>query len=232
MISQNSRINNTKRIGVGLSFMVFPLIFVFAFAGHPDLLNPHFLGPAELIQRAHNQTLLHFGHALVTLCTGLLVVVAVHFMNTLKNTKAEWYGLFGGVIAILGALMLAADKGALCLTMSALDTLPEDKFSTMMPGLLAMFGKEGWLVLIWGMVLLPIGFVIQAVGLLKSRILATWQSTLFLVGVIFIGTPDGVEIINLVAAVLMAIACVPYGIKLAANNSSKNVYPVFQPDRR
>jgi len=90
MNSQNSRINSTKRIGVGLSFIVFPLIFVFAFAGHPNLLDPHFLGSAELIQRAHNQTLLHFGHALVTLCTGLLVVVATHFMNTLKNTKAEW----------------------------------------------------------------------------------------------------------------------------------------------
>jgi len=221
MNSQNSRINSTKRIGVGLSFIVFPLIFVFAFAGHPNLLDPHFLGSAELIQRAHNQTLLHFGHALVTLCTGLLVVVATHFMNTLKNTKAEWFGLFGGVIAILGALMLAADKGALCLTMSALDTLPEDKFSTMMPGLLAMFGKEGWLILIWGMVLLPIGFVIQAVGLLKSRILATWQSTLFLVGVIFIGTPDGVEIINLTAAVAIAIALIPYGLTLLTSTPSK-----------
>lgn len=221
MNSQNIRINNAKRIGVGLSFIVFPLIFVFAFAGHPNLLNPHFLGPAELIQRSHNQSLLHLGHALVTLCTGLLVVVAMHFMNALKNTKAEWFGLFGGVIAILGALMLAADKGALCLTMSALDTLPEDKFSTMMPGLLAMFGKEGWLVLIWGMVLLPIGFVIQAVGLLKSRILATWQSTLFLVAVIFIGTPDGVEIINLAAAVVMTIALIPYGLTLLTSNTSR-----------
>lgn len=222
MNSQNGRINNTKRIGVGLSFIAFPLIFVFAFAGHPNLLDPHFLGPAELIQRAHNHPLLHFGHALVTLCTGLLVVVAVHFMNLLKNTKTEWLGFIGGVTAVLGALMLAADKGALCLTMSALDTLPEDKFSTMLPGLLAMFGKEGWLILIWGMVLLPIGFVIQAVGLLRSGTLATWQSTLFLIGVIFIGTPDGVEIVNLAAAVLMAIACIPYGTRLVAGNSSKN----------
>lgn len=229
---ENIRINSTKRIGIGISFIVFPAIFVFAFACHPNLLSPHFLGPAELIQRARNHSLLHFGHALVTLCTGLLVVVAVHFMNMLKNTRTEWFGYIGGVTAILGALMLAADKGALCLTMSALDTLPEDKFSLMMPGLLAMFGKEGWLVLIWGMVLLPIGFVIQAVGLLKSRILERWQTTLFLVGVIFIGTPDGVEIINLAAAVVMAIACIPYGIKLAANDTSRNVSPAFPPGAR
>ena len=47
--------------------------------------------------------------------------------------------------------MLAADKGAVCLTMSALDTLPEDEFVKMMPGLLAMSAKRGWLVLIWGL---------------------------------------------------------------------------------
>ena len=214
MNNQNSRINDTKRIGIGLSFIIFPLIFIFAFAGHPNLFNPHFLGPAELIQRAHNNYLLHFGHALVTLCTGLLVVVAIHFMNVLKNTKQEWYGFIGSAIAILGALFLAADKGALCLTMSALDTVPENEFVKMMPGLIAMFNKEGWLILIWGLVLLPIGFAIQTIGLLKSRSLATWQSILFLIGVLFIGTPDGVEIINLSAAILMAIALVPYGLKL------------------
>jgi hypothetical protein len=223
MNSQNSRISNTKRIGIGLSFIIFPLVFIFAFAGHPNLLNPHFLGPAELIQRLHNDSLLHFGHALVTLCTGLLVVVAIHFMNILKKESTEWFGFIGGVLAILGALMLAADKGALCLTMSALDTLPEDEFVQMMPGLLAMFGKEGWLILIWGMLLIPIGFIIQAVGLLKSKSLATWQSILFLIGVLFIGTPDGVEIINLTAAILMAIAFIPYGLKLIVNNTSKNV---------
>jgi hypothetical protein len=223
MNTQHSRINSTKRIGVGLSFIIFPLIFVFAFSGHPNLLNPHFLGPAELIQRAHNDSLLHFGHALVTLCTGLLVVVAIHFMNVLKNTSNEWLGFIGGVLAILGALMLAADKGALCLTMSALDTLPEDEFVKMTPGLLAMFGKEGWLILIWGLLLLPIGFIIQTVGLLKSRSLATWQSILFLIGVLFIGTPDGVEIINLTAAILMAIAFVPYGIKLIKQDNGKQV---------
>lgn len=220
MNSQNNTINNTKRICIGLSFIIFPLIFIFAFAGHPNLLNPHFLGPAELIQRAHNDPLLHFGHALVTLCTGLLVVVAIHFMNILKNESTEWLGFIGGALAILGALMLAADKGALCLTMSALDTLPEDKFLQMVPGLLAMFEKEGWLVLIWGLLLLPIGFIIQAIGLLKSKNLAKWQSILFLIGVLFIGTPDGVEIINLTAAILLAIAFIPYGLKLIVDKTS------------
>jgi hypothetical protein len=210
-------INNTKRLGIGLSFIIFPLIFVFAFGSHPNLLNPHFLGPAELIQRLHNNSLLHFGHALVTLCTGLLVVVALHFNNILKNTSNEWWGFIGGVIAILGALILAVDKGALCLTMSAIDTIHEGEFINMAPGLLAMFEKKGWLILINGLMLLPLGFIIQTIGLLKSNSLAKWQNILFLIGVLFIGTPDGVEIINLTAAILMAIALIPYGVNLIRN---------------
>jgi hypothetical protein len=35
-----------------------------------------------------------------------------------------------------------------------------------------------------------------------------------LIGVLFIGTPDGAEIVNLTAACLLAVAFVPYGIRL------------------
>ena len=217
MDNLNFRINNTKRILTGIALILFPLVFIFAFANHPNLLNPRFLEPSELIQRAHNNNLLHFGHALVTLCTGLLIVVSLHFMNLLKNTPNEWYGFIGSVIAIIGVLMLAADKGALCLTMSALDTLPEHQFVKMMPGLLAIFNKLGWLILIWGLILLPIGFIIQTVGLLKSGGLLKWQSILFITAMLFIGTPDGVEIINLTASILMAIALIPYGFSVLTN---------------
>jgi hypothetical protein len=93
-------------------------------------------------------------------------------------------------------MILAVDKGALCLTMSALDTLSESQFSQMMPGLLAMFSKEGWLVILWGLPLLTIGFALQAIALIKARSLPRWQSILFLMGVVLVGTPDG-EIINL-----------------------------------
>ena len=46
--------------------------------------------------------------------------------------------------------------------------------------------------------------------------LPLWQSTLFLIGVLLVGTPDGVEIINLSAAIMMAIAMIPYGVHLIA----------------
>jgi hypothetical protein len=53
--------------------------------------------------------------------------------------------------------LLAADKGALCLTMSALDAPPEQKFAQMRPGLLAIFSFKGWMALVWGPLLMPVG---------------------------------------------------------------------------
>jgi hypothetical protein len=170
-MNEKKELNQFKRIGTGLSFILFPLLFVFAFATHPGLLNPRLLGPEELILRAHQNSLLQFGHVLVTLSTAILVVIALYFKKLLERSSvawAAWAGLIGAVVAILGAVILAADKGALCLSMSALDTLPENQFTQMMPGLLAMFSFKGWLVLLWGILFLPIGFAIQAIALIKN----------------------------------------------------------------
>jgi hypothetical protein len=102
---------------------------------------------------------------------------------------------------------LAADKGALCLTMSALDELSDTEFSRMTPSLFAIFSKRGWLALLWGIVLLPLGFGVQAIALLTSGRIARWQSLLFLLGAVFIATPDGIEIVNLTATEHLAFRC-------------------------
>jgi hypothetical protein len=220
-MNEKKELNQFKRIGTGLSFILFPLLFVFAFAVHPGLLSPRLLGPEELILRAHQNGLLQFGHVLVTLCTALLVVVALHFMKLLDRSSAAWAGMIGAAVAVLGVVILAADKGALCLTMSALDTLPENEFASMMPGLMAMFSFKGWLVLLWGILLIPIGFAIHAIALIKTRAFPRIRSILFLIGVLFVGFPDGAEIINLTASILMAIALVPYGIQIIINKGQK-----------
>ena len=44
---------------------------------------------------------------------------------------------------------------------------------------------------------------------------------LLLVGVLFIGFPDGAEIINLAAASLMAVAMVPYGVRLIMKRAGR-----------
>jgi hypothetical protein len=211
-----SLLSQVLQISTGAAFILFPLIFVFAFSVHPGLLRPRLLKPEELIRRARRNKLLQLAHSLVLLSTALLIVMAIHFMKILSQGSAAWAGLMGAVLAVLGAILLATDKGALCLTMSALDTVPEEKFAAMMPGLLAMFSKKGWMILLWGIVLLPVGFALQTVGLLQVGALPPWQSILFLIGVLLVATPDGLEIVNLSASILMAIALIPYGIELIA----------------
>jgi hypothetical protein len=215
-VYENIFLNQIKQIGIGLVFIIFPILFVFAFAVHPGLLKPRLLSPKEIMLRAHSNGLLQFGHVLVTLSTTLLIVVALHFMKLLDRSPGAWAGFIGAAIAILGAIFLAADKGALCLTMSAFDTLPEKVFVQIMPGVMAMFTKQGWLALLWGIIFLPIGFAIQAIALLKTNTFPRWQSILFLIGALLVATPDGLEIINLIASILMAIAFVPYGIHIIA----------------
>ncbi|MHC1787796.1 MAG: hypothetical protein AB9880_12135 [Christensenellales bacterium] len=213
-MNANTLLNQIEQIDVGLSFILFPILFIFAFAVHPGLLKPRLLNPKEIILRARGNKLLQFGHVLVTLSTPLLLVVALHFSKLLNQSSGGWAGYIGAAIATLGTIILAADKGALCLTMSAFDTLPEKVFAQIMPGVMAMFTKKGWLVLLWGIVFLPIGFAIQSIGLMVTHTIPLWQSLLFLTGVLLAAVPDGLEIINLSASVMMAIAFVPYGIQL------------------
>jgi hypothetical protein len=206
-------LNNIKRIGTGLAFILFPLLFIVGFAFHPGLLSPHMLSPRELVLRARHADLMQLGHVLDIFGTVLLIVIALRFMKLLDRGFVAWAGFIGAVLAVWGIMMLAALKGALCLTMSAIDTVPDKEFAQMMPGLLAMFSRKGWMVLLWGIVCLPIGFAVQTIALLKTNAIRRWQSILFLIGILLVGTPDGLEIVNLTASILMAVALVPYGIQ-------------------
>jgi hypothetical protein len=214
-LKRDEPLHRAKRVGTGLCFIIFSAVWVFGFAVHPNLLEPRLLlGPMDLIKRAHGDGLLQFAHALVTANAAVLVVLALHFMKLLEGTPSARTGFIGAVLAIFGAFMLAADKGALCLTMSALDTLPDEEFTRMMPGLLAIFSFKGWVAMVWGLVLMPIGVIIQVAGMYKAHVLPRWQLGLLLAGLLFIGFPDGAEIINLSAAILMAGTMIPYGISL------------------
>lgn len=202
------------RVGTGFAFVVMPLVFVFAFATHPGLLHPRLLRPEQLIDRARGRRLLHAGHGLVTINTALMIVVALHLGGIVTRHGAGWAGLLGTLLAVLGTVSLAADKGALCLTISALDGLSDDEFTAARPALSAIFAKKGWLWLLWGILLVPIGFAVLAIAALASGATSAWVAVPLLVGVLLIGTPDGAEIVNLAAAVTMAAGLVPFGLAM------------------
>jgi hypothetical protein len=218
--SAPSNLDNIKRIGTGLAFILFPLLFILAFAFHPHLLSPRMLSAKELVLRARHADLMQLGHVLDTFATVLLVVIALRFMKLLDHGSAAWAGLIGAALAIWGVMMLAALKGALCLTMTAIDTVPDQEFAQMMPGLLAMFSRKGWMALLWSIVFFPIGFGIQAIALLKTHAIPRWQSILFLIGLLLVCTPDGLEIVNLSGSILLAVALVPYGIQTIIKKDS------------
>ena len=218
-LNQSDPIERARRIGTAGALVVMPAIFVFAFATHPGLASLRLLEPAELIVRARGNGMLQFAHALVTLNTALLVVVAIHLQSLLRAGRGAWAGLIGGAMAVLGACLLAADKGAMCLTMSALDTVDDTTFTAMVPGLMAIFEKQGWAVLIWGMVLLPLGVAVQAIGLLRSGIWPKWQAGALLAGSLLIATPDGMEIVNLIAALALLAALAPQAARLIRGTS-------------
>lgn len=164
------------------------------------------------IAEVRGNTLLHLGHVLMLLSVPLLIVVALTFMRLLRD-RGAWLGLVGGVLAIIGAVVLAADKGALSLTISAFDTLPDAQFAQLRPGLIALQERAGWLPLLWLLLLLPLGVALQGVGLLVVRVLPRWQAVLVVVGSLLLLNPD-IEIISLAASVLLAIALVPFGLRL------------------
>ena len=82
-----------------------------------------------------------------------------------------------------------------------------------MPGLVAVFSHEGWMVLVEGVVLVAVGFSIQAIAMLKTNVIPRWQSALLLVGIWMLGWPDGEEIVALAGSILLAVAFVPFGLK-------------------
>lgn len=75
------------------------------------------------------------------------------------------------------------------------------------------------MVIVWGLLLMPIGVLVQTIAMLKTGVFPRWQGGLFLISLLFIGFPDGAEIINLTAGILMSVALIPYGLKLISSKT-------------
>jgi hypothetical protein len=221
-MNEFSLLARIKQIGVGLAFLLYPLLAGIAFAVHPNLLS---LGISHdmdnKIAEFHGNSPLHFGHVLMLLGAPLLIVIAVHLMN-LMNKKAAWWGFLGGVLAVFGAIILAADTGALCLVPSAFDTLSDADFRNMIPGIAAMFQYRGWLWLLWLLPLLPVGFILQTIGLVRSSLIPRRQSIPMLVGSLLMANPD-IDLIGLIATIFLSIGFFPYAFQLlrSANPGSE-----------
>lgn len=206
------KIETIKSKGFALSIILFPLMLLTGFVMHPDLIEMKMLHTAQdLADRFHNNFLYHIGHFIVMMAVPLIIVVMVGTMNRLHG-KGKKYAFWGGVIGIFGAFILAVDKGALCLIMSAFDTIPEPQFQGFISYLDVIVKKAGLLWIVYFLPLLPLGAILQTIGLIKEKLLPKWQGVFIIVGLLLLNNPE-IELISTFGSVLMCIGYLPWGIK-------------------
>jgi len=207
------KIEIIKNKGFGLSLIVFPLMLLAGFLMHPNLLKMEPLSTVEqLVARFHNKPMYHIGHFIVMFAVPVIMIALISTMNVLQG-KGKQQGFWGGIIGLFGAFILAVDKGALCLVLSAFDTLPEDQFQKFIPFLDVIVHKAGLLWVVWLLPLLPIGAALQAFGLMKEGFIHKWQGTCIVVGLLLLNNPD-IELISVIGALLMCAGYIPWGLKM------------------
>jgi len=207
------KIEEIKKMGFAISIIAFPVMLLTGFLMHPNLLKLEALQTVEqLVGRFHNHPVYHIGHLTVMFTVPLIMVSLISFMNVLQG-KGKRLGFWGGLIGLFGAFILAVDKGALCLVLSAFDTLPEEKFQEFIPFLSVIVNKAGLLWVVWLLPLLPIGAAIQAFGLMKERFISKWQGICIVAGLLLLNNPD-IEFISAIGALLMCAGYIPWGVRI------------------
>ncbi|MCD7975915.1 MAG: hypothetical protein LUG51_01705 [Tannerellaceae bacterium] len=206
------KIETIQSKGFALSIILFPIMLLIGFLMHPDLIEMKTLNTAQnLADRFHNNNLYHIGHFIVMMAVPLIITGMIGILNRLQG-KGKKYGFWGGVIGIFGAFILAVDKGALCLVMSAFDTLPENQFQQFIPYLDVIVQKAGLLWIVYFLPLLPLGAIIQTIGLIKEDIVHKWQGYLIITGLLLLNNPE-IELISTVGSILMCAGYIPWGLK-------------------
>ncbi len=199
------------KIVTGISFLVFPVMLLAGFLMHPDILSLEITGSVDaLVANFRNQRLFHLGHLLVFLAVPF-IVFSLSSLATLKVAKGKIWLLSGWLAGTVGAVLLAGDKGALCMVLSAFDTIPDADFQKIGPALEAILQRKGQLVVFYALPLLPIGAGMQLAGLMRAGLLKPFQGVAGIVGLLLLNNPD-IELISSVGAVLMGFCYIPLGL--------------------
>lgn len=207
------KIESIKRKGFAISIIAFPVMLLTGFLMHPNLLKLEALQTVEqLVGRFHNQPIYHIGHLIVIFSVPVIMIALFSFMNVLQG-NGKRFGFWGGIIGLFGAFILAVDKGALCLVLSAFDTLPEAQFQEFIPFLSVIINKAGLLWVVWLLPMLPIGAAIQALGLMKEKFISKWQGVCIIVGLLLLNNPD-IELISGAGALFMCAGYIPWGVRI------------------
>ena len=202
---ENNKIESFKRVMFGISMIIFPIILVFGFGSHPNLQSITIVKDANawVSEIRHNEHL-QIAHLTVLFSSALIINISLGMMNLLKG-KSDILAIIGGSLAIIGAIILAADKGALCLVPSAFDTLNDYQYNNLIPGLQAMLDKKGLLWITYLIFLMPLGFISLSIGMIKTKLVSKWRGITLILSMLLFANPD-IDLISLVASILLMIS--------------------------
>lgn len=201
----NNFLSSFQTVVYAFCLIALPVIYIISFASHPNLLSMKQTKNAEswAAEFRHNKKL-HTLHLLVLGSSLLIINIAFNLMKALEG-KYEIFALIGGSLGIIGAIALAADKGALCLVPSAFDTLDDKQFNQLLPGLQTLLDNKGYIWIVRLLVLLPVGFIILAIGLILAGIVPVWQGVTLIIGMLFMINPD-IDLLSLIGSCFMLIS--------------------------
>ena len=208
----------TPKIIAGVATIAFPLLLLTGFILHPHLLSPHLTITAEdLVAKFRHNPAFHVGHLIVFAAVPFIILSVAYVTASLK-AAGRTYGIVGGAVAVIGAVILAGDKGALCIVLSAFDTLNDSDFESIRPALQAIVERRGLLVIFWALPLLPLGAIIQMVGMMKEGMVSRTSGIVAIVGLALLNNPD-IDIVSSAGALLMCLTYVPLGARIAAGRA-------------
>lgn len=208
-----NQLEKVKALLYAISLFLFPIMLLTGFLMHDNIASLKNMTTAEeLASSFRNNTYYHLGHLIVTLSIPLIILTFICFMERLKQ-EGTWFGLGGGVIGIIGSVILAVDKGSLCLVLSAFDTLPDAQFNLLIPFLQVIVDKKGLLIINHMLPLLTIGAIIQTIGLIKESIVSKLQGFLIILGLFLLNNPD-IEIFSIMGTFLMILGYTPLATKI------------------
>jgi len=197
----------------GIATVAFPVLLLTGFALHPKLFSPHMTRTADdLVAKFHGKPAFHAGHLIVFLAVPLIILSFVYTEEALRG-PGRFLGALGAVIGICGAVVLAGDKGALCIVLSAFDRLPAADFAAIRPALQAIVERRGLLKVFWALPLLPAGGILQMVGMMKGGLVPRASAAVAIVGLVLLNKPD-IDLVSSTGALLMCTAYVPLGLRV------------------
>jgi hypothetical protein len=184
-----------KRVGMGLSMILAPLLLGVGFAIHP-WVEQSTSGAEQLRVIVATSGRWDLAHVLILVSLVLFIPAVLGMMRFLQR-RGAWFGLIGGAFVAIGVVFFAAWVGAEGFASSTLASLPADQQAALAPGMHAIIDAKGALAFVdTTSVLLIGGLLVLAIGLFVARTVGRWVGVAMAVGVLLliVGASFGVQI--------------------------------------